>query len=510
MKTKLFIMVLSLCVFDAAFADTFRHKETGEEFYGFRSQKRSANKILVYHSEQKKMITLDPAEYEIIADSKGRRDNIVVVPIRQSEALISQAVAEQIAKAIVDASNTGPQFILLHIDNPGGRGEYMKLVAEAIQKTDNCPVVAFISGGTFGGAYSAAAALAMMCEAVYIAPNAAIGAVAPMTGSVTNAQYEANLKLYSPDGLMSYSAYVMGLTRKPHLRMIARAFVDKTVSVVEVIDADGKTHFVERENRQPTQTIQRTLAEGAARAAAGSDASATAPSPTEIIGRTLTLTSAEALRIGAADKIVSTIAEIAADRGVPNAKPTNAPDIDAIAKRFTAARNSIGRSLAYIQQLESEAATLEEQIAAVENQLRTATVRREVGQTRRPDIARRGRVGLPGAYDEYYYEAPQDDPRRQVRDGMGRRTDTLRNQRRITETERMTVEEPAANLEDLRREQAAVLRDLISEYRSVINQARRWPGSLPPDMPISVLESNMNSAAALLDSINQMTGGRRR
>lgn len=514
MKTNLLISAVLLFGCQVAMTDTFRHRETGEEFYGFRSQKRTANKILVYHSEQKKMMTLDPAEYEITADSKGRRDNIVVVPIRQAESLISQAVAEQIAKAIVDASNTGPQFILLQIDSPGGRGEYMKRVAEAVQKTDNCPVVAYISGGPFGGAYSAAAAIALACDEIYIAPTAALGAIGPMVGSVTNEQYAGFLNLYSSDTLMSYSAYVMGLTQKQDLRLIARALVDKTVSVVEVIDADGKTHFVEREHRQPTQTIQRTLAEGAPRvttAASGETAVSAAPSPAEIVGRTLTLTSDEALRIGLANKIVSSIAEIAAARGVPNTKPTNAPNIDAIAKRFTAARNSIGRGLAYIQQLETEASTLEEQIATVENQLRTAIVRRETGQTRQPDIARRGRVGLPGTYDDYYdYNDPQNDARRQVCDGLGRRTDTTRNRRHTLQTERTIVEEPAANLDGLRIEQAAVLRELISEYRSIINQARRWPGSLPPDMPIQVLESNMNSASALLDSINQMTGARRR
>ncbi len=509
MKTRILLSALLMCLSYPAAADTFRHKETGETFYGFRSQKRSADKILVYHSEQKRMTTLDPTLYDITMDSKGRRDNFVIVPIRQAESLISQAVAERIAQAIVEASNTGPQFILVQIDSPGGRGEYMKLVAEAIQKTDNCPVAAYISGGNFTGAYSAAAAIALACNEIYIAPAAAIGAIGPMTGAATNEQYAAYVNLYSSDALAAYSAYVMGLTKNPQLRVIARALVDKTVSVVEVVDADGKTLFVERDNRLPTQTIQRTLAEGVSRTAAAPDDKGKTESPTEWLGRTLTLTSDEALRIGLVNKIVASPAEIAAARGVPNASPTNAPDIDAIVKRFAAARKNIGRGLAYIGQLEDEASTLEEQIATVENQLRTATVRREVGETRRPDIARRGRVGVPGEYD-YYYDEPQDDPRRQVRDGMGRRIDSTRNRRNATQTERTTVEEPMANLDDLRSEQAAVLRDLVAEYRSVITQARRWPGSLPPDMPIQVLESNMNSAAALLDSVNQMMGYRRR
>ena len=348
MKIKIVAVGLVLGLVSLVPGDTFRHKETGEVFYGFRTQKRTANKILVYHSEQKKLITIEENQYEITLDGKGRRDSVIRVQIRQPEVLISQAVAERIAESIVEASNSGPQFIVVEIDSPGGRGEYMKLVAAAIEQTTNCPVVAFISGGDFAGAYSAAAVAALACNEIYIAPSAAIGAVGPMTGVFSGEQYAAFLSLYSPDILISYGSYVESLVRnKPALRLVARAMVDKTLSVVEVVDTDGKTHFVERDNRLPTQTIVRTLAEGVSAGASRSsaaDGQAAAVSQgsqaAEILGRVLTLSAPEAVRIGLADKQAASIAEIMTLRGVQNAQIVNAPEINTTLRRFAAGRRS--------------------------------------------------------------------------------------------------------------------------------------------------------------------------
>lgn len=507
MKTKLCVMGLILSLVAVTGADTFRHKETGEVFYGFQLQKRTANKVLVYDSEQKKTRTIEDNQYEITLDAKGRRDTVIRVPIQQTEVLISKVVSDRIAESIIEASNTGPQLIIIEIDSPGGRGEYMKTVASAIKQTTNCPVVAYISGGSTGGAFSAAGVIALACEEIYIAPTAAIGAIGPMTGAIsTNEQYAAFLNQYSSDLLASYGSYAMALVKNPELRLIARALVDKTVSIVEVSDTATNTiQFVERQNRQPTQTIVRTLAEGINLPGAASPANEVSsqqsqpPQPAEIIGRVLTLTASEAVRIGLAEMEASSLGDILTARGIKDAKLANAPEIDSTLKRFIAGRRSIDQGLAVIERLEDYASTLEEQIARVEEQLRTGTVTREVSRTTRPQ--RRERVNLPNTYQNYYGTGSGGVS--VTRDQLGRTTSSARDRRQALESETVTSDQPLVSLQALRVEQAGVLRELIAGYRKTIGLARRWPGGLPQELPIQTLEANMNSAAALLDYVTR-------
>ena len=488
MKTKMMVVGLVLGLMGVAGADTFRHKESGEVFSGFRTQKRTAGKVMVYHSEQKKMLMIEEGQYTITADGKGRRDSIIRVPIKQPEVLVSKTVADRVAAAIVEASNSGPQMIIVEIDSPGGGGENMRTVASAIKETTNCPVVAYIPGGTYSGAYSAAAMVAMACDAIYMAPAAAMGAVGPMTGaSATNEQYTAFLNLYSPDTLASYSSYAMSLVDNPQLRLLGRAMVDKSVSVVEVVGTDGKTQFVQRDDRQPTQTIVRTLADGVTGKAE--------QTPGEIIGSVLTLNSAEALRIGLVDGTASSISEIAKARGIESARVVNAPDIDSTISKFVAGRRKIEQSLLVVERLEANAYTLEDQIVRVEDAMRTGTVTRETGQLSNPRaLSRRGQI-------TYGYGGYQNNPAAVERDGYGRRTSASDRRRQVAQDERITTQMPNVSLEVLRAEQAGVLRNLVAEYRKVINLAQRWPGGLPPEVTVGTLENNRDSAAALLDYI---------
>jgi ATP-dependent protease ClpP protease subunit len=501
MKKRLCVVGLIVSLVAITGADTFRHKETGEVFYGFRLQKRTADKILAYDSDQKKTRTIEEKQYEITLDSHGRRDTVVRVSIQQPEILVSKVVSDRVAELIIEASNTGPQLIVVEIDSPGGCGEYMKTIASAIEQTTNCPVVAYITGGQHGGAYAAAGVIALACDKIYIAPSAAIGAVGPMTGSVsTGEQYTAFLSQYSSDTLAAYGVYAAAVVKNPDLRLIARALVDKTVSVVEVVDTTtNKTQFVERQDRRPFQTIVRTLAEGTSRIAPDGTASPQSLQPADIIGRVLTLTASDAVRIGLAEMEASSVTDIMAAWGIKDARLTNVPDIKATIKRFIAGRRSIGQSLDVIDRLENYASTLEEQIARVEDQLRTGTVTREVSSVSRPTAAqRRGRVMLPDNYYNYY----GSDGITVTRDRLGRSMEP-RGRRQALNSVSVTSDQPVASLQMLRNEQAIVLRDLISEYRKVIGLARRWPGGLPQELPVQTLEANMNSAAALLDYVTR-------
>ena len=201
MIRRTYPILILLVISTVAFADVFTHRQSGEKFYGFATQRSMDSKVRIYEQTDDtfdaKIINI--ADYDIEYDVKGRRDLVIVVPFDQKEALISKAVADTFAKTITEASDRGPIAVILEIDNPGGRGEYMNIVTKAITDTTNCPVVAYVTGDKFGGAYSTAAAVALACDKIYIAPAAAIGSVAPAHGALTaQTGFDEYVKTYNP------------------------------------------------------------------------------------------------------------------------------------------------------------------------------------------------------------------------------------------------------------------------------------------------------------------------
>jgi len=510
-RKGLFITFLAATVWLGlpAKADTFKNKQTGETFYGFRTQKSTANKTLVYDDSTKKLTPLDLRDYEITMDDNGRRNSVVVVPITEAEILLSETVAKTVADAVVKASNTGPRFVLLKIDNPGGRGEYMKELCSAISKTDNCKVVAYIPGGSFGGAHSAAAILAMACDEVYIAPTASISAV----GLFVGASGEDFVKTYSPDNLASFSVFAATLAEtKTHHRpaLLAKALLDKKISLVEVTDADGKQTIVEKNLRQPTQTIIKTICEGLSEPLEQPAASANKQTPKitippDIHNRVLNLTPGEAVRLKLADKIADSIQEVLADMKAADAQIANAPGIDTVVRQFTAAQKNIRQNLSRIEFLEDRTATLEEQLNTVEQQVRTTpTTRTQTRNENRP--SQRGRVHLSG--DRYAYSegentiSSRDDYNMSSNpDNEARYTRNRNKVGRISKSETVTSTELPVAVEQIKTELLYVLTNLIAEYRQTITIAKRWAGALPAEITVQTLEKNMNSAMALAENL---------
>ncbi|MBC8378802.1 MAG: hypothetical protein H8E62_06475, partial [Planctomycetes bacterium] len=426
----------------------------------------------------KKLATINQNDYEITTNSQGRKDNAIVVPITQSEVLLSQVVAQKIAETIIEASNKGPQFIIVQIDSPGGRADYMKIISSAITQTKNCPVIAYIDGQRYGGAFSTAALIALACEKVYIAPTASMGAVGPITEfALTDEDYASYLSLYSPYTFEHNS--IAEYRHRP--KILTEALVNRKISVVEVTNLDGSRDFVKKDERQPTQTVVRTLAEGL-----DSTPDETA-SPADVIRSTLHLTALNAVEVGLADKVLDSLADTLSEMNVPQAHLTKASGIDNVIKKYSAARRNISEALSRIDWLEGQASLLEEQFREIENRLKTGTVTREV---------KRGRTSLPNNYDVYYFEPST------VTDGVvvqGGRGSSRYNRSRSEGTETIITEFPATDLETIQQELLGVLGDLIAEYRRVMTLAKRWPGGLPPEIPHQMLMQNSTSAIAFRD-----------
>jgi len=490
---KVIVAGAILVMAGAGFSDTFKNTETGKVFRGFMTQKGNGKQMLVYNDDEKKTTSIVLSEYEITYDSLGRKDTIVVVPITSSEVLLSQVVSEAVAESIIEASNKGPQAIVVTIDSPGGRGDYMKIIASAITQTKNCPVIAYISGGPYGGAFASSALIAMACDKVFISPTASIGAIGPIVGvAISEEDFSKHFSTYCPESLGSYSIYATSLAHE-HNRpaILVRSLIDKQISVAEVTNIDGTRDFISKDDRQPTQTIVRTLAEGI-----DSSQSDQKITQAQIISMVLNLPPATAIEVGLVDKQVESLTNIPVEINASQAKLINTSGIDNIIKKYKAGRRSIADSLSQIQWLEERATVLEEQWNDIDKQLRTGTVTREVVR-RSSENYRRDDSRLPRYYDRYYYTPST------IVGGVvaPNQPTTLRNRRSREQIETITTEKPATNIEDVEADLLATLDDLNIEYRRVIAQAKRWPGGLPPEIPLQTLEKNRASAAALRNYI---------
>ncbi len=490
-----------------SFADTFKNIETGETFTGFMTQKSTGGRTLVYNADAKELVTINTAEYTVTYNAQGRKDIVVVIPITESEVLLSRVVSETIAEAIIDASNKGPLAIILEIDNPGGRGDYMKIIASAVSQTQNCPVTAYISGQRYGGAFSGAAMIAVACDKVYIAPTASIGAIGPIVGiTVSEENFADYLATYASDSLTSYNIYATALaqdTGRPPL--VVRALIDKHLSVLEVENIDKTRDFIQKDNRQPTQNIIRTLAEGVPGSLAEQ-----AVNQAAVLRSVLNLPPSTAIEVGVVDGVADSVNALLSDLNMADAKLTNTSGIDNVIKKYKAARRNLAESLTRIDWLESRSSLLVEQLSEIENQLRTGTVTREV--TRRESTNSsyyRNNIELPENYNSYYYD-PGVLPGGQIVNRSGgsysNRSNDMNRLRKTRESETIITQMPAASIDQVQRELVAVLNDLIVQYRRAMSQAKRWPGSLPPGLPYQALEQNMDSAAALRNYLLRQPG----
>jgi ATP-dependent protease ClpP protease subunit len=472
-------LLLGICV-GGAFGDTFRHRQTGEKFDGFLTQKHDQSKTLVYVEKDKAFKALNLGEYEVTRNDLGRRNSVVVIPIRTEECLISQEVSRTVADTIIDASNKGPRYIVLEIDCPGGYGEYMKYICATVTDTTNCPVVAYISGGKYGGAYSAAAAIALAAEKIYIAGDAAMGSVAPLVGSpgITGPADDYYEK-YSSDSLSGFRTYVSAIaSNRSRPVTLAMALVDKSMEIQEVEDQNGNRRYVGKDDRTPQESIVRTVSKVETRtvAAQGQDAG-----KREISTMVVTVTADEAYKAKLVDKVVATRDDMLRDLGVADAQVTYNRGIETAVRKFLATRRNVEQSLIQIDFLQQRVDDLKKQFDRLGEEVRTSptTTERSYGDGYGSDSFRERR------YSDRSY-------------GNGRYGDRYGTPR---ERQRVSGVAPPAGAYALAQELGVGVANLIREYRRAMGLAQRDPGALPVGVTVGLLQRRHDEAVALQNSL---------
>ena len=337
-----------LLFFSNCFADTFIHRDTGESFNGYATQKKKRDKTHV-RIERRGPQYLDLSDYEVQQNHLGRKNKVFVFSIKDSIDFIYET--EVFEKAIVVAANQGPLFILIEIDTPGGRADLAQRICAAITSIDNCRTVAFVSGGKFGGAFSVGAMIALACNQLYMADNTAIGAVTLVvpTPFGDKGAKEAYGQTVGEKVISANRAYMAALAEQNNRpAVIAKAMVDEDIEVVEVIE-DEKTSFVEPENKEPNQTFVKIWSKK---------------------GSLLTLTASEAVHCNIADKIIPSAKRLLVALDAANAGMVRNTGSRRAKRRFERARSEFDEVTPAITYLKERADELLADLNQLEWQIR--------------------------------------------------------------------------------------------------------------------------------------------
>ncbi|MDD5010884.1 MAG: hypothetical protein PHQ00_02045 [Phycisphaerae bacterium] len=267
--------VLPMC---SARADTFVHTETGKAYHGF-AVRNPIGGMAEVNTVEKGVVALNLNHFKITRDRNGRNNTVALVSV--SSAIEYGMETRAFETALADAAAKGPLFILIEIDSPGGRVDLAMRMSTAIQRISNCDVYAYINDG----AYSAAVAVSLACDKIYMAPVSVIGAATVITMDDSGKPIEIRELLGEAIGEKIGSAwrnYLASMAEnKNRPAALAKAMENKEIEVVE-INKNGERVFVESENKKPDDVIVKVWSKK---------------------GELLTLTAEEAVDCGMADKI---------------------------------------------------------------------------------------------------------------------------------------------------------------------------------------------------------------
>lgn len=287
-------------------ADTFTHKTSGQVYHGYAEQDAVAGKTTI-HTTESGPVQINLTEYTVVRDGQGRNKHVAVFAFE--DGIASETVTAAFEKAIVEESNRGPLLIIIEIDSPGGRVDLAMRICSAITKTRNCTTAAFIKGGKNSGAYSAAAAIALSCNKIYMSGATVMGAATVVAGS-ENGIVELESVVGNTVGEKIRSAwrnYLASLAEQNNRPVaLARAMENKEIEVIRV-RRNGKIMFIETTEKQPTDEVLNIQNRK---------------------GQLLTLPAQEAVKCFMADKVVSSFEEVLADAGASDATVEHPDQID--------------------------------------------------------------------------------------------------------------------------------------------------------------------------------------
>ncbi|HEX7119439.1 MAG TPA: NfeD family protein [Longimicrobiales bacterium] len=138
--------------------------------------------------------------------------------------VIELGLAPFIERSVEEAEAVGARAVILDIETPGGRVDAAQRIVDAVREAE-VPVYAFVNRRAF----SAGAMIALATDGIYMIPGAVIGAATPVTGSGEKAPEKIVSAMRSE---MRALAEARGLDPR-----VAEAMVDESIAIPGVVDA---------------------------------------------------------------------------------------------------------------------------------------------------------------------------------------------------------------------------------------------------------------------------------
>lgn len=488
------ILFSTLCI-----ADVFKHRKSGEVFYGYPTNKSLGAKTRIYVEKDGKFNgkTIIIEEYDITYSPKGRKANVIVIGIDDQNILLSDTVSNSLAKTIIEGANKGPRCILLKIDSPGGRGDCMKKVCDAIKKTSNCPVIAFITGKKYGGAFSAAAGVALACDTIYISPDAQMGTIAPQVNATANRQSMADWQAtFTPTDIAMFGGYLSTLAEsKNRPGDMAMAIIDQSIEIIEVvIDEQGSRNIVSKANKQPKDAVVKTWSKTMIDYSPKKDSNKQDEAEEQTVSRII-ISAEDAIYTKMADAIARSQSDVIEALEASDAKILLTTRIKTEVKKFTKNR---GMAYKYFQDINE----LERQVVEIEKQMKS--------------VATEGRKNMPSREDERL-KRMQQDMYLELLNGKKNKGQIIRGRFKQKRARNSLSDDAIAGLQRdinntyvnpyvleyqrLTYELAYVLNGLIERYSKVSKIANKYPGALPEGQTLQDLRQKFNAAANRRDML---------
>ncbi|MSR22452.1 MAG: nodulation protein NfeD [Gemmatimonadetes bacterium] len=157
---------------------------------------------------------------EVSSQVPSRSGPVYRIPV-QGE--IELGLAPFIERSLMEAAEAGASVVILDIDTPGGRVDAAERIADALNDSE-VPVFAFVNRRAF----SAGAMISLATQKIYMRPGSVIGAATPITGEGERAPEKIVSAMRST---MRALAEARGLDPR-----VAEAMVDENIGLPGVVE----------------------------------------------------------------------------------------------------------------------------------------------------------------------------------------------------------------------------------------------------------------------------------
>lgn len=439
MKKYSAIVLILFLSFSTSLADTFTHMKSGNTFNGYAIMGRKKGikrQVRIFHKSPQ---YLNLSDYRIERNLLGRKKLVHVFNIDDSINLISQTLAFE--KAITQAANQGPLFILITIDSPGMRADLAQRICSAITKIDNCDTVAFVNGGKFGGAFAEVAIIALACDKVFMHKISSIGAggffIPDPAGSKGINNYQ--IQVSDANSQLSWKYYSVQIAElKDRPVAIVKAMQDDNIELIEVAE-NGKSLFIDSRDKKSNQKVIRTVSEK---------------------GQLFRLTPSQALQYGITDKVVPSQQDMLKTLEADKARQVRDNSLLKAKRRFGRVKKTMDRLISFIDPLEEQAKAIVTEIELIETEI-----------DRRNDVFLREQFGIVRRNVSMFHRPGPD----------------------IFELERLVIYH-----DELLRELLDIYGYLIRNYRRAVPLAREHPDL---NQNLQSLEESLNTAETKFEEL---------